>query len=650
MLPLTKLMDLDIGRIWTLLPLLLADKTTKQNIIWATATYESLGRNYLANQEMSPHMVAGVRAFTLQARTVKTVDAQQERTKKHAEVFTPAWICNKMNNHCDAVWFEREDVFNRETGTDWTPTEGPIVFPKGKKWQHYVDSRWLEITCGEAPFLASRYDASTGESIPFDRRIGILDRKLRIVNENTTSQVEWYKWTLRAFESVHGYEFQGDSLLIARINFLLTFMEAVQLRWQREATSRELEEIANIIAWNLWQMDGLKGSVPSGTIAESLHQTDFLSPPGESPEPMSPRPLCRFMDWRGGCSIQYNGRKTRKGTEMKFDFVIGNPPYQEETDSNSNRMPPVYHVFMDAAYEASDVAVLITPARFLFNAGYTPKSWNEKMLQDPYLKVIYYEPLSSNIFSNTDIKGGVAITLRNKNKPDEAIEVFTRFPELNSIIRRIAHQNITMLDTVVYPPLSYSLSDKMKAEHPDLLDRLRTSAFVTLSEVFFIEKPNDSHSYIGMLGLDSGKRTIRYIRKDYISDNYSIIDKWSMLLPEANGRGDFGEKLTGPSTSAPGEAFTQTFICIGTFDSKIEVDNVWKYIQSKFVRALLGVLKVTQHTSKGTWRYVPLQNFTPESDIDWSVSIADIDKQLYRKYGLTTEEIAFIESKVKEMA
>ncbi len=114
---------------------------------------------------------------------------------------------------------------------------GNITFPEKKTWKQYVDSRRLEITCGEAPFIVSRYDAATGEFIEIENRIGILDRKFRVINENTDDETEWMDWIIRAYQSVYGYEFQGDNLLIGRINLLMSFVDYLNYKWNREPTA-----------------------------------------------------------------------------------------------------------------------------------------------------------------------------------------------------------------------------------------------------------------------------------------------------------------------------------------------------------------------------------------------------------------------------
>ena len=293
------------------LPILLQDKTTKKNIIWASGSYAALGAEYAADTQMTVKALIGLDAIMLQPRVLKAQAEQQERTKTHAEVFTPSWVCNQMNNFCDEEWFGRKDVFNTQDGRNWAATPAPIAFKKRKPWKRYVDSRRLEITCGEAPFIVSRYDAATGEEIPVPQRIGLLDRKLRVVNENTADEAEWLKWTFRAFQSVYGYEYQGDNLLLARINLLMTFAEYLEDRWRRPPTDREIKKLANIIAWNFWQMDGLKGTVPLGEPQDMASQVSmdelFGAALGFSDvtEKAKKTPRCRIFDWRADRSIPF---------------------------------------------------------------------------------------------------------------------------------------------------------------------------------------------------------------------------------------------------------------------------------------------------------------------------------------------------------
>lgn len=299
----------------SVLALLLRDKTTGRNIVWGMDSYRHLNDACQANAEITEDALLKLDAFELQPRVMKARDEQLSRTRSKAEVFTPSWICNKMNNAYDDAWFGRSGVFNTEDGLTWHTTEVPVSFPKGKTWKDYVDSRRLEITCGEAPFIVSRYDTSTGASIEVNDRIGILDRKLRVVRENVKSNAEWYTWARHAVESVYGYEFQGDNLLIARINILMSWVEHSRTYLDAEPDSGELRRIVNVICWNFWQMDGLTGMAPFSIIesgvraAEQLTMFDFLPTQNtEAKDTIVPLP-CRIFDWRKRVPQLYNDMK-----------------------------------------------------------------------------------------------------------------------------------------------------------------------------------------------------------------------------------------------------------------------------------------------------------------------------------------------------
>lgn len=342
--------------------------------------------------------------------------------------------------------------------------------------------------------------------------------------------------------------------------------------------------------------------------------------------------------------------------QVKFDVVIGNPPYQEETiGENLTFAPPIYHKFMELAYQLSDKVILITPARFLFNAGSTPKAWNKKMLEDKHLKVIYFEQNSSNIFPNTDIKGGVAVTYYNTKEDFGAIETFTPFETLNNILHKVTPLTEFTMDTIISGRGVYKLSNQALIEYPQIEDiqskghkfDVGSGAFKILSDIlYFNEKQNEND--IKILGLENMNRTYKWINKNYLNPPESFY-KYKVFFPQANGSGQFGELISTPLIADPLVGATETFLSIGGFDTKNEADACLQYIKTKFARAMLGVLKITQATTRDKWAKVPLQDFTSNSDIDWSQSIAEIDQQLYKKYGLSEEEIQFIESKVKEM-
>lgn len=345
---------------------------------------------------------------------------------------------------------------------------------------------------------------------------------------------------------------------------------------------------------------------------------------------------------------------------MKWDFAIGNPAYQaavDESSDNKTFSAPVYNYFLDEAFKVADKVEMIHPARFLFNAGSTPKAWNEKMLKDPHFKVLSYEENATKVFSGTDIKGGVAITYHDKDKSYGAIRVFTKYPELNRLLHKVIETDgFSPFSKMVVTRTAYRLTDKLHEEHPEALGQLSkghpydmsTNIFDRLPQVFFDKMPQDEEKYIQILGRESNVRVYKYIREDYVNSPLNF-RKYKVFLSSANGNGAFGETLTQPIIGVPGVGSTETFISVGAVDSEKEAKSILKYIQSKFLRALLNVLKITQHLTPDVWKYVPIQDFTDQSDINWNTSVANIDKQLYKKYGLSQEEIDFIETHVKEM-
>ena len=285
-----------------LLSLLLFDHSTKENIKWATETYLCHGNNYSPESPICIEQITGVNTDIIQPRISKTSEEQFKRTKVNAEVFTPSWVCNKQNNLIDEQWFGRKNIFNTPKGESWVSIQEPITFPANHTWMEYVDLKRMEITCGEAPYLVSRYDTVTGKEIPVENRIGLLDRKLRIVNENTSDFDDWYKWAIRAYQSIYGYEYQGDNVLLARENLLHVFAENMIYKFGYGPNQIHLKKIANIISWNIWQMDGFSMTAPYSEQAKSGAQTyfDFME---ESNEPTLEAIPCIIKDWRANHTI-----------------------------------------------------------------------------------------------------------------------------------------------------------------------------------------------------------------------------------------------------------------------------------------------------------------------------------------------------------
>ena len=351
-----------------------------------------------------------------------------------------------------------------------------------------------------------------------------------------------------------------------------------------------------------------------------------------------------------------------ENNNMKFNAVIGNPPYQQE--GISTRKPPIYHLFYDVAFELSGRTTLITPARFLFRAGQTPKEWMEQMLADPHLSVVRFFQKSIECFPAVDIKGGVAIMFRDTTQTLGPINFFSNYSELRSILERVAsHRDFVQgkFSQLVSSQGEYRFTEELFKEHPEVSavqgegtgSKITSKAFEELPDIFCDKEPANKSDYIQMLGRTKNVRTYKWIKRCYVQPTKTL-DKYKVFVPEANGTGAIGEVLSTPIIGQPiiGQPIigqTDTFLSVGPFDTETEAGNCLKYIKSKFARTMLGTLKATQHNGQDTWMNVPLQDFTSSSDIDWSKSIEDIDEKLFDKYGLTDDERAFIRKMIKPM-
>ena len=335
---------------------------------------------------------------------------------------------------------------------------------------------------------------------------------------------------------------------------------------------------------------------------------------------------------------------------MKFDVVIGNPPYQQESKGTSTRDEPIYHLFVNLAYKLADTFTLITPGRYLFNAGSTPKDWNKKMLTDIHNRIVLYNQNSDQIFPRTDIKGGVAIVLHDENRKLGPIGTFTAYSELNSILKKVSpFVKDNGLTSIIYVQNKFNL-DTLNADFPEKTRKDKRLESNIFSQYSIFTETRNSENQIKIFGLINNKRLFRYVDKKYLSLNHENLYKYKVLVPKSNGSGALGEVLSTPLIGEPLIGYTRSFIGIGAFSNKNEAENLMKYVKSKFARTMLGVLKVTQDNNADKWRLVPLQNFTSNSDIDWSKSIPEIDQQLYKKYDLSQDEINFIETKVQAMS
>lgn len=647
-----------------LLNILLKDRSSNKNIIWATDIYANKGTPYDSWEQITINLITGRLGKTIRPRIDKSEKEQKLRIKDKAEVFTPSWICNEMNNYLCDEWFNTKNVFNIPNDKTWKIKKKKIVFKneKDKTWQDFVKLKILEISCGEAPFLVSRYDTTTGELIKINNRIGALDRKLRIVNENCDNDQDWLKWTVESFKSTYGYEWQGDNLLIARENLLFTFIDYYITKFNEFPNKEYLIEIATILSWNLWQMDGLKYVIPNSCNQKrkrqlSLFENDELTQCEGCLKNDNSKHIgvySKIMNWETQKIIKF----FKGGKYMKFDFVIGNPPYQEMNSSNKMSRS-VYPDFVRESKNIGKKVSLIMPARWTSGESgpyKETKGFINEMIDGNHIKSFVLYPNSTDLFNNVDIKGGVCFYVYdNDYSKDEvnytlvengikknakvsfriADNIIIRFPELISILKNSRNQSSDSMKTQVSSWNPFGFVSDLFVKNNEGVSRI--------SETKICE---DDYMVYGLL---NSKRTIRYIPNKDLKKNLNGAKSWKVLIPRANGSGAFGEVFSTPIIGTPMMVCTDTFLQVGQFDNEIEAENLLKYVKSKYFRAMVGIKKTAVFNYKDCFEFVPLQDFTNNSDIDWTKSIHEIDLQLYKKYGLNQEEIEFIESHVKEM-
>lgn len=234
-----------------ILDLLLIDRTSStpkkvRNIIWGHDNYIRHGREiYNAESQIQPILITGQMGKLIKPRSIKSIEIQKERTKAKAEVFTPTWIVKKQNDEIDKVY-------------------------KNDSLKDYIDRRWLEITCGEAPYMCTRYDMEIGELIELSERVGFLDRKLTRINNEINDKAVWQSYVEKAYKACYGFEWSGDSLLLARENLLYSYFDYYKAKWDKEPDLKYIREIAEIISYNVFQMDGLTYTIP---LSEKLEES-----------------------------------------------------------------------------------------------------------------------------------------------------------------------------------------------------------------------------------------------------------------------------------------------------------------------------------------------------------------------------------------
>lgn len=669
-----KLVDIGSYPVINVLDLLLQDKSTKKNIIWATDTYEELGEDFTDKAQINAHSLLR-RTYLIRPRIQKSQEAQEQRTRKKAEVFTPVWLCNRMNNSCDNDWFGRNDVFNTENADhSWTVLEGKIKFVKEIQWQNYVDSRRLEITCGEAPYLVSRYDVATGELIvPSMRRIGILDRKLRVINENTDTYEEWLKWTIRAFEASYGYEYQGDNVLIARINLLLTFMDYYEERWERHPDEKLLRQIANKIAWNIWQMDGLKDTVPLGKPYEEYQQMTLFEMFGdvqnEDEDELEAVP-CKIFNWRSKTSVKFIELKEMRTMGKKlFDYIIGNPPYQKESSesiSKSNGQKPmtnIFQYFQNAADElAEDTTVLIYPGgRWIHQSGKGMQNFGKKQINDKSLSVVEFYPDAGELFGDAaNLSDGVTIVTKNHKKESDGFTyIYSKEGEKFSLHVDNPGDNLMPLDPHDLP-IEQKINAGIKTNNLSFLHDAILPRSLFMIESDFVEKnPDKVRKYNGsdedidftmeikLFTNDragkAGRATWFIANKDVITRNNNYIAQWQVVVSSANAGGQKRDsKLEIIDNHS---AFGRSRLALRSFSTYEEAKNFYNYVSSYFIRY---TFLLTDEALTSLGKEVPdLQDYTDDNVfIDFN---KDIDSQLCQLFSISDDEFAYMRSRVTSL-
>lgn len=525
---------------------------------------------------------------------------------KKAEVMTPIWVCNLQNNLIDAAWVGRENVFNVAEGHEWRNTN-KVIFPQGVDWRDYVRAKRLEIACGEAPYLSSRYDVLTKRNIDLGDRIGLLDRKLRVVNENVEDESEWLKWATVAMEAVYGYEILSGKVELTRKNLELTFIENYQAKFERELDVASLKKLGQILQKNIVCYDAL----------------------GEDGE--------IFQD-------------------LNFDAIVGNPPYHMVGGAGGSNDAPVYQKFVvqSLGLNARYVSMVIPARWFAGGRENLLGDFRQRMLHEVGLKELIVYAEANEVFDWVRLSGGICCFLAERGYRGKCKYDLIDKGGRNSTWRMFE-------DEILIRDASLAKIIKKVTSRADLMGLGRVSEIISGNTPFgitsdlcgkdgkemklFIEK-NPKHA-IELYFFDKPYRVMRYISEKYISKNQDLVDKYKVILPVAGGSGSDRNILGRPQLIPPGSVCSQTYLC-ATFDNEVEAKNFLKYIQTRFFRALVSAAKVSQSAAKRVYRFVPLEDFSDKSEIDWSRSVRDVELQLYERYAMNEAEAHHIEKKIAE--
>lgn len=615
-----------------LLPKLLKDHTTGRNITWATDAYEDEGEFYRRDAEIGEPLITGVHENLIRTRAQKDGAALADRTRTRGEVFTPAWLSDRMCGLAESI-------------------TGDLPMDR------YVKLRVLEPACGEAPFLMSRYDAMSGAKIPVADRRGMLDRKLRRISKIVADDiVEWKKWALTAFRSVYGYEYMGDSLLIARVNYVMSYVEHLWAVWREPPEEAEIRRIADLASRNLWQMDGLTGKVPYLSDDAKSRQLNLFDLPPSEDLPEAPeclvRPKVRFNDLQ----LQENARK-------RFDIVIGNPPYQQETakkTSSANGQTPkknVFHLFARSADKAAKRGtVMIYPlGRWLHRSGKGLDEFGESQLKDIWLKEIVCYPDAAGLFPGVAISDGVGIVVKDFKKTN---------PGFTYTYVKDGKKESTYIDATADKPLPLDPRDlpitgklsafmrnaKLKPVHQRILPRNLfgiESSFVEKHPDAVVPLEGNTVNFDEQVKLFTNDRAGKAGRaswfiadRDAIQSGEEYIRQWQVIVSSANAGGQKRDNQLEIVDNH--SAFGRSRVALGSFETQKEAENFFRYMKTVFARYCF-LLSDEALSSLGLW--VPdLGDYT---DGNTAVKFDDtLDEQLFKLTGLSGDEIQYIQTRV----
>lgn len=640
---------------------LLVDKTSKANIIWATDAYQDRGPDYGRDRAIEARLITGDQSDVIKNRARKAMEHQSERTRKHAEVFTPLWVCQKMISVGDREILGQDPFLEGDAGLK-------AFFASDHAWQAYIKARRLEITCGEAPFLVQRYDVASGEMIPLAARQGLLDRKLRLVKLFTDNEQDWFTWTCRAFQATYGYEFQGDNLLIARLNLLMTLEDVLKDRWGRQPTGQEYRKIINIIAWNIWQMDGLTGGLPFAQDKNKDRQMDLFSfLEAASPSPATPPASCRIYNWSADYSLNYQDL-TQGGKTMKFDFIIGNPPYQEETVeeiSQDNGQAPRKNIFQHFQLEAEKVAkssiVLIYPGgRWIHRSGKGMEKFGYEQINDVHLKKLIYYSNAEDVFPKpVNIADGISIVIKDMNKAQGGFQyVYHKGNEVLSVDMKNPGEELMALN-----PKDFIITEKVKAFVENngleyLHDRILPRSLFGIESDFVQKNPDrvieltdssdiDFDKSIKLFTNDKAGKAGRakwYIaEKQVIQKNKNYISQWQVVVSSANAGGQKRDNQLEIIDNH--SAFGRSRVALGSFETEEEAKNFFLYNRTYIVRFMF---LMTDEALTSLGKRVPdLSNYTNNNNlVDFS---KPLDLQLYSLIKLQSDDIEYIEKIVNNI-